>query len=223
MTTEEETSDGSNYGVSRILGLSDAVFAFVVTLLVLDLVVPSLPLDATSSDLWEALSSEWIHFLDYGISFLIAGAWWNAHHRIYHYIRESDATLRSLNLFFLLWITLLPFFTRVFSENPTIQLGYILYAIDQAAAGFTLALLWWYASRNHRLVDKNLSDEVIRSRLLVSALASLWFIFSIGFTFISLGATYLFWFSVFLLRRINFSSKPKRQSSRNEKQINTES
>ena len=43
MTTEEETRDDIRYGIDRILGLSDGVFTFVVTLLVLDLVVPSLP------------------------------------------------------------------------------------------------------------------------------------------------------------------------------------
>jgi uncharacterized membrane protein len=141
MTTEDESGADFRYGINRILALTDGVFAFVVTLLVLDLIAPSLPPGSTSFDLWEALSSEQIRFLDYGISFLIAGAWWNSHHRVFHYVRESNGTLQSLNLFFLLWITLLPFFTRVFSENSTIQLGYVLYAIDQAAAGFTMALL----------------------------------------------------------------------------------
>jgi uncharacterized membrane protein len=223
MTTEDESRDDLRYGIDRILGLSDGVFAFVVTLLVLDLVVPSLPVDATSSDLWMALSDEWVRFLDYGISFLIAGAWWNAHHRTFRYIQDSDSTLQSLNLFFLLWITLLPFFTRLFSENPGIQLGYVLYAIDQAAAGFTIALLWWYASRNHRLIAKSLSDETIRSRLLMSALASLWFILSISIIFINLGATYFVWFGVFLLRFFDRSSRSKRHRLKHEKQLKTQS
>jgi uncharacterized membrane protein len=128
-----------------------------------------------------------------------------------------------LNLLFLLWITLLPFFTRVFSENPTIQLGYILYAIDQAAAGFAMSLLWWYASRNHRLVDKNLDDGIIRSRLLANGLVSFWFVLSIGVTFVSLGATYFVWFGVFLLHRFERGPRPKRQRKKDEKQSKTES
>jgi hypothetical protein len=86
MTTEEESGVGLRYGLDRVLGLTDAVFAFVVTLLVLDLVVPSLASEATSFDLLEALSNEWVSFLDYGISFLIAGAWWNGRHRNFRYI-----------------------------------------------------------------------------------------------------------------------------------------
>jgi hypothetical protein len=81
MTTEDESCADLRYGVNRILGLTDAVFAFAVTLLVLDLVAPSLPSGATSSDLWAALADESVRFLDYGLSFLIAGAWWNSHHR----------------------------------------------------------------------------------------------------------------------------------------------
>jgi uncharacterized membrane protein len=221
MTTEDESGADIRYGVNRILGLTDAVFAFVVTLLVLDLVAPSLSPGATSSDLWAALSSEWIRFLDYGISFLIAGAWWNSHHRVFRYVRESNGTLQSLNLFFLLWITLLPFFTRVFSENSTIQLGYVLYAIDQAAAGFTMALLWWYATRNHRLVDKGLSDEIIWKRLLMSVLAGLWFTLSISVTFINLQATYFVWFGVFLLRGIERGPRRMRKRKETESQSKT--
>jgi uncharacterized membrane protein len=217
MSTDEEFEGDVRYGINRILGLTDGVFAFVVTLLVLDLVTPSLPPAATSSDLFVALSEEWVTFLDYGISFLIAGAWWNAHHRIFGYIREANGTLQWLNLFFLLWITLLPFFTRVFSENSTIQLGYVLYAIDQAAAGATTALLWWYASKNHRLIDKSLDEKIIRARLLASALASLWFIMSIAVTFVSLQATYFVWFSVFLLRGIERRPRKGRLMKSDEK------
>jgi uncharacterized membrane protein len=86
MTTDDESGVDRGYGINRILGLTDAVFVFVVTLLFLDLVSPSLAPGATSADLWEALASEWVRFLDYGISFIIAGAWWNAHHRIFGHI-----------------------------------------------------------------------------------------------------------------------------------------
>jgi uncharacterized membrane protein len=218
MTTEDESGVDFRYGVNRILGLTDAIFAFAVTLLVLDLVAPSLSPGATSSDLWEALASEWVRFLDYGISFVIAGAWWNSHHRVFHYVRQSNETLQWLNLFFLLWICLIPFFTRVFSENSTIQLGYVLYAIDQAAAGFTMALLWRYATRHHRLVDKNLSDEIIWKRFLMSVLAGLWFILSIGVTFVNLQATYFVWFSVFLLRGIERGPRRMRKRKKTESQ-----
>jgi uncharacterized membrane protein len=94
MTEEDESIKRRGYGLDRTLAISDGVFAFAVTLLVLDLFVPTLSPGASSTDLWQALSKEYISFLNYILSFLIAGVWWNAHHRIFERIRNSNSTLR---------------------------------------------------------------------------------------------------------------------------------
>jgi uncharacterized membrane protein len=202
MAEKDESSVHAGYRLDRVLSITDGVFAFAVTLLVLDLVVPVLSSGASSADLWVALSNEYVSFLSYAISFLIAGAWWNAHHRIFGYIRRSDATLQWLNLLFLLWIALLPFFTKILSDYIWLQLALVLYATDQAAAGFFVALLWWYASRNHRLVDRKLKDSTIRRQLRLNAITPLWFIFSIFVSFVSLTATWIFWLAIFALHKL---------------------
>jgi uncharacterized membrane protein len=197
MTEEDEPSKRGTYGIDRVLAISDGVFAFAITLLVLDLVVPVLPPGASSADLWQVLSKEYVSFFSYVLSFLIAGVWWNAHHRNFSSIRNSDSTLRWLNLLFLLWIALLPFFTKILDQYNTLQSAVVLYATDQAAAGIFTSLTWWYASRNHRLVDKNLKESEIRSRLIISVIAPLFFIISIGISFASpIIATYS-WLAMF--------------------------
>jgi uncharacterized membrane protein len=204
MTEEDESGKRSEYGLHRLIAISDGVFAFAVTLLVLDLTVPVLSSGVSSADLWQALSKEWVSFLSYLNSFFIAGVWWNAHNRNFRHIRDSDSTLMWLNLIFLLWIALSPFFTKILDEYNTLQIAVALYATDQALAGIFMSLSWWYASRNHRLVDKNLKNGVIKSRLLSNAVAPLFFIISIGISSISpLIATYS-WFAmlpVFVLWR----------------------
>jgi uncharacterized membrane protein len=197
MTEENESMKRSRYGLDRLLALSDGVFAFAVTLLVLDLAVPVLSPGASSADLWQALSKEYINFLSYLTSFVIAGVWWNAHHQNFRRIRNSDSALRWLNLLFLLWIALLPFFTKILDQYNTLQIAVVLYATDQAAAGIFMGLSWWYASKNHRLVDKDLKESEIKSRLLTNAVAPLFFIVSIGISFISpIIATYS-WLAMF--------------------------
>ena len=197
MTEEDESARRSEYGIDRILAISDGVFAFAVTLLVLDLVVPTLLPGASSADLWQALSKEYVSFLSYLISFFITGIWWNAHNRDFSQIRRSDSTLRWLNLAFLLWIALLPFFTKVLDLYDTLQSAVVLYAIDQAAAGTFLGLSWWYASTNHRLVDKHLKKSAIKSRLLTSFIAPLFFIISIGISFMGPVIAIYFWLGMF--------------------------
>jgi uncharacterized membrane protein len=196
MTEEDEPSRMREYGINRVLAISDGVFAFAITLLVLDLLVPVLSPGASSADLWAALSKEYISFFSYLLSFLIAGVWWNAHHRNFGFIRSSDSTLRWLNLFFLVWIALLPFFTKILDQFNNLQLAVVMYATDQAAAGLFLALLWWYASRNHRLVDRDLKNGKIRSVLLIDVIAPIFFIISMGISFIGPNIATYSWFGM---------------------------
>lgn len=193
MAEQDESSQRSGYGLDRVLAISDGVFAFAITLLVLDLVVPALSPGASSVDLWEALSKEYISFFSYLLSFLIAGVWWNSHHRTFSHMRNSDGTLRWLNLLFLLWIALLPFFTKILDQYINLQIAVVLYATDQAAAGIFMTLMWWYASRNHRLIDKNMKNSTIRFVLLRDAIAPLFFIISMGISFISPGIAIYSW------------------------------
>jgi uncharacterized membrane protein len=202
MPAEDKTKVEIRNGVERLVGLTDDVFAFAITLLVLDLVVPVLSSGASSADLWAALSKQSDTFTAYLISFLIAGAWWNAHHRTFAHVRSTDTTLRWLNLLFLLWITLLPFFTKILSGYISLQLASVLYAVDQAAAGFFITLSWWYASRNHRHVDKSLMDKTIRWILFWDAFTVLWFILSIFVSFVDLSVTPYVWLGIFPLHAV---------------------
>jgi uncharacterized membrane protein len=193
---EEDEKSGGEHRLDRTLAISDGVFAFAVTLLVLDLTVPSIT-GATSVDLLNALSEDYITFFAYALSFLIAGIWWNAHHRNFELIRRSNATLRWLNLFFLLWIALLPFFTKIISHFQYVPLGVILYAVDQAAAGIFLTLIWVYASRNHQLIDKNMKEKTIRYVTIRNMIAPIFFLASMGIAFINPFIATVFWVGMF--------------------------
>jgi uncharacterized membrane protein len=213
MTEEDESSERSGYRLDRVLAITDGVFAFAVTLLVLDLFVPVLSPGASSADLWNALSKEYISFLNYLLSFFIAGVWWNAHHRNFGLIRNSDSTLRWLNLLFLLWIALLPFFTKILDQYNNLQIAVVLYAADQAAAGLSMTLSWWYASRNHRLVDRNLKDSTMKFVLLRNAIAPFFFIISMGISFIGPTVATFSWFGMIpvliLVHRLERRSEKK--------------
>jgi uncharacterized membrane protein len=198
MSEDEGYRGRTGYGLDRTLAISDGVFAFAITLLVLDLVVPSLPSSASSLDLWKALSKEYISFLSYVLSFLIAGVWWNAHHRNFEHIRSSDSTLRWLNLIFLLWIALLPFFTKILDNYISLQLGVVLYAADQAAAGICMTVMWVYATGNHRLVDKEMKESVVKFGIVRNVIPPIFFLASMGISFLGPLAASSSWYGMFL-------------------------
>lgn len=220
MADEDESNMKRRYGLDRILALSDGVFAFAVTLLVLDLFVPVLSSGATSADLGQALSKEYTSFVSYLLSFFIAGVWWNAHNRNFGFLRSADSTLRWLNLLFLLWITLLPFFTKILEQYANLQLAVVLYAFDQAGAGSFLTLSWWYSSRHHRLVDRTLEDRTINHITLRNAIAPLSFIISIGLSFFGFIVAFVSWFAMIpalmLIRLLERRTKSK-QTDKDEK------
>jgi uncharacterized membrane protein len=203
---EEDESGRRRYSLDRILAISDGVFAFAVTLLVLDLFVPVLSSGATSGDLGQALSKEYVSFISYLLSFFIAGIWWNAHNRNFSFLRDADSRLRWLNLLFLIWIALLPFFTKILNQYANLQLAVVLYAFDQAGAGSFMTLSWWYSSRNHRLVDRTLKDRTIKYVTLRNASAPLFFIISMGLSFFGAIVAFVSWFgmipTLLLLRRL---------------------
>jgi uncharacterized membrane protein len=196
MADEEENRKRSGYRVDRVLALSDGVFAFAVTLLVLDLIVPVLSPSASSADLWQGLTKEYISFINYVLSFFIAAIWWNSHHRNFEHIRDSNTTLRMLNMFFLIWIATLPFFTKILDQYHGLQLSIVLYAIDQAAAGFCLTLIWLYASRNNHMIDREMKKTAIKFSTIRNIITPVFFLISIGLSFIDVNLASFSWYGL---------------------------
>jgi len=87
--------------------LSDGVFAFAATLLVLDLALhpPGTPL--------EQVLNAWPSYLAYVISFLTIGAAWLGHTALTDRLDRTDPLLLRINLLVLLVIAFLPFPTKL--------------------------------------------------------------------------------------------------------------
>src|SRR5215216_2503570 len=133
--------------LDRIIFFSDAVFAIVMTLLILDIQVPSIPADLVSTELPRQVLDLWPKFFSYVLSFLVIGTYWLAHHGTYRYIESYDRGLMWLNLLFLLTISFVPFPTALLGEYGEQQFAVVLYALSLAIPRLLLALIWWYAIR----------------------------------------------------------------------------
>lgn len=137
---------------SRLIGLSDGVFATVLTLLVLDLRVPEI-FNARAGDVNDILSAIGPHLFSYLMTFLVAGSYWLSHHRNFDRIVGYDRRLLSYNLLLLLFIGLLPFSTALISLDQSQSTNYsffwAMYATDIALAGIMQTLVWNYAFSHH--------------------------------------------------------------------------
>jgi uncharacterized membrane protein len=135
MTDERSGSSIDDRGLDRILAFSDGIFAFAITLLVLNLTVPTLNQAATSSDLLSSLGTEYSKFIAYIVSFYVISNYWLAHHRVFRYVKKYDSRLMQLNMLFLLFITLVPFFTELISSYGSLESAEDIFYLSQAFGG----------------------------------------------------------------------------------------
>ncbi len=162
---DEEVSEGERgqqaYGLGRILALSDGVFAFSLTLLVVSLSVPTA---ASNSALASQLLDQAPNYFSYIISFAAVASIWYGHHETFKYIRRYDGRLIALNFGSLLLIAFLPFPTAVLGRNQQESLAAVIYALTLAVSNLFFAATWWHASHRRRLVRSDLSPQVVRLR-----------------------------------------------------------
>ena len=161
MTEIVEQSSADKQALDRIVFFSDAVFAIAITLLALELRVPEMPIDQVATQMPVQLASMTPKFFSFILSFLIIGSYWAAHHRDFQYIKRYDQRLIWINLLLLMFVAFLPFPTAMLGNYPAQQYTVTLYAGCLALMGFVRAGLWWYASRNYRLIDRELDSRKI--------------------------------------------------------------
>jgi uncharacterized membrane protein len=112
--------DPSRRAVDRLTLFSDAVVAIAITLLAIDLPVPT---RATVSQFWSSVRHNGGHYAAFAISFVAIAAAWDHHHDIFRYVQRMDSRMRTLNMAWLLTIVINPFATRLLTSQGHESLG----------------------------------------------------------------------------------------------------
>ena len=179
--------------VERVISFSDAVFAFAITLMALSIDIPDLPTHLTQSELLDKLYDLYPQFESYVISFAVIAIFWVSYHQVFNHIKGSHITMLYLNLLFLLLITLLSLSTSLVINYGTYQIPYIIYCFIVIMTSSLLATIWWHATRNKRLVDKNLHPFFIKGVLVNLMSIPIVFTISIIISFVNLDIAQYFW------------------------------
>jgi TMEM175 potassium channel family protein len=149
-----------NLEYDRVLFFSDAVFAIAITLLVVDIRVPTTSGVVNAS---QALHDAKYKILGFAISFLVIGLFWMGHHRLFRYITALDRPVIFLNLLFLGTIAFLPYPTALLFASSTSQVAAtVFYAACVAGAGLAELVVWFYANRAKGLIPDSFSPAVRR-------------------------------------------------------------
>jgi uncharacterized membrane protein len=101
------------HATGRLFTLSDGVFAIAMTLLALDLRVPSLGDEPSDSALRHALSDQSSRYLSFLISFYAIAGYWRRHRSETYLVHVSGIALVRPTMFLLLMVSVLPFVTNL--------------------------------------------------------------------------------------------------------------
>lgn len=146
----------------RLATYSDAILAVVATLLVLGIAVPEDHKFSTEG--LAAFLFKIRHDVGaYALSFLIINSYWLQHHVIFLFLHHCNRTFTWLNFVFLFFVTLIPFATKLLSVYRHDTFVVLIYGMLQVACGLTLAVQWWYANHQHRLIPKPIPPAVMHS------------------------------------------------------------
>jgi uncharacterized membrane protein len=124
---------------TRVLTLSDGVFAIVLTLLVLEIQVPDLAQGQTLRDALQEVRPSFIAFL---ISFVVVAIAWAGHRDLFALIRRTNRMLVWLNILYLLPLSILPFGASLIARYDEEPVALEMYGILLVAITLTRLAMW---------------------------------------------------------------------------------
>ncbi len=198
----------------RVIGFSDAVFAFAATLLVLKIDLPPLSSEQLSSArLTTELFNLWPSYFANIISFLIIAYYWLTHHAIFSLIRKMNSAVIWLNIIFLIFLSFLPFPVDLFGSYSNSDIIVAFYCFSLSLTGLMLASIWFYALTK-KLTNQNLTSKEINYYSLRFLLTPAVFALSVPVSFIDPMLSKLCWVFVILgIIFLNTSYKVKSKIS----------
>lgn len=185
-----ESAESGFSETGRVEAFSDGVFAIAITLLILEIEVPHA---GAEGGLVRALLRLWPSYVGYVISFVTLGIMWANHHAMFTYIRRTDRYFLVIHVFFLMFISFLPFPTAVLAEHLPYPDGRRAAVAFYSAALVAIALaynaVWWYAIAGRRLLGPRADPAAVRTITRRYALGPASYLVSFALAFVNVWAS----------------------------------
>ncbi len=177
-TNRSKIRTTSTYSIKhqRIDGLSDGIFAIVMTLLAFDLRIPYITGTVTELQLLQVLNNLIPVFLSYGLTFALLFTYWRSHHFLTSiYAKNLTVGLANYNAMFFFFIAVVPFSARLLGEYSYNHIAIILYGLNVMCIGLSLLAMRRHIEKSPKIMTENISDADLRSayiRILVPIISA---------------------------------------------------
>ena len=156
--------DHKDVETNRIEALGDGIFAIAMTLLVLELKLPSGPLA-------QGLIQSWPSLLSFFISFIVLGIYWIGHRLMFHFFIATNRTFLWINIVFFMSICLVPFSASLLGQHPSDQLAITIYGANLIFCSVAVFWIWTYATKHRQLTEAAIPAKMqcdVRRHLLIA-------------------------------------------------------
>lgn len=111
MNVNEEQEIKKEFQLERVILFSDAVFAIIITIMVIELKLPETIREAKigSPEMGHALRDIILKLTGYIVTFFLVARFWMTHLKIFSFLKDYNMKVLMLNLFFLFCVSLFPF------------------------------------------------------------------------------------------------------------------
>ena len=120
---------------SRLEAFSDGVLAIIITVMVLELKIPS------GEDLADLIHTTGVGLLTYLLSFVYVGIYWNNHHHMFHLVGRIRGGVLWANLALLFCLSLFPFTTAWMDDTRFARTPVVVYGLNLLAAAISYFVL----------------------------------------------------------------------------------
>jgi uncharacterized membrane protein len=120
---------------NRLEAFSDGVLAIIITIMVLELRVP------TGHDFSSLIQTSGTSLLTYLLSFVYVGIYWNNHHHMFQLVHRVSGGMLWANLALLFWLSLFPFTTSWMDHSHFERPPVLAYGVNLLLAGIAYFVL----------------------------------------------------------------------------------
>ncbi|NCD69070.1 TMEM175 family protein [Mucilaginibacter agri] len=109
MNAHEEEEIKKEFQLERVILFSDAVFAIIITIMVIDIKLPENMRELTEEHVRHSFFELIPKLLAYALSFFLVATFWMRHLKIFSFLRDYNKMVLVYNLLFLFVVSLFPF------------------------------------------------------------------------------------------------------------------
>ena len=193
MSIHEERADRKHHRIvnfSRLEALGDAIFAFALTLLALDLRLPEIAPTALAQGIALLLPK----LLVFVFAFLVIAQEWDVHQRTMMHIARADGVFVWIYLLSLMFVVLMPASADTLGRYPLQPVALLFFGINIALLCLSSWAMWQYASTKGKLLDDDIEPYIVRMISRLWLFPPIIIAITIPLGFISVYPVYVIWF-----------------------------